>query len=322
MANEESNPHDIYDRLFKRILTLSKKAVIRFINGAFDKDFSDDSTIDYNWTEFEDDNLKKTLADTIITINRSESFHIEAQMYKDENIVIRMIDYGYKHAIRYWDFMELPLNDEKIVNMSFPNQLVIYLNNNNAPSEYKVNINFNDQGEMLYRIPVIQFQDKDIPEIRDKNLVILLPFKLLKLRDQINVSRSADNISRLRELYENDIISTMKASYNTGCLSREDLLILVFLTRKLFRHLYDKFEELKEIPMLHDESLDLEIDKYIDALDEQKELVKQKDAQLNEKDVQLNEKDVQLNEQKELIKKKDALIQKLQAELAMSKTSE
>ncbi|MBO5279026.1 MAG: hypothetical protein J6B06_06030 [Lachnospiraceae bacterium] len=67
----EQKIHQIYDKVFKKILTLSSKSVINLINGLFETDYPPDSTIRYNWTEFEDDGLKKTLADTILTINLS-----------------------------------------------------------------------------------------------------------------------------------------------------------------------------------------------------------------------------------------------------------
>ena len=79
--------YQLYDNAFKRILTLSDKAVINLINGLFGTDYPTDSKITYNWTEHEDKDLKKTLSDSILTINGRESYHIEAQITKDEEIV-------------------------------------------------------------------------------------------------------------------------------------------------------------------------------------------------------------------------------------------
>jgi hypothetical protein len=85
--------HDIFDRIFKRIITLSSPTIVRFINGIFSTDYSLESRVTYNWTEHVDDELKKTISDTIVTINDSDSYHIEAQMYKDDNsILLRMFD--------------------------------------------------------------------------------------------------------------------------------------------------------------------------------------------------------------------------------------
>ena len=46
--------HHIYDKAFKRVLTLSEKTVINLINGLFDTDYPTNSNITYNWTEHED----------------------------------------------------------------------------------------------------------------------------------------------------------------------------------------------------------------------------------------------------------------------------
>ena len=54
----------------------------------------------YNWTEFEKDDLRKILADTILTINGKDSYHMEAQMEEDNAIILRVFDYSYNHALR------------------------------------------------------------------------------------------------------------------------------------------------------------------------------------------------------------------------------
>ena len=56
--------NQIYDKAFKRILTLSDKAVINLINGLFGTDYPTNSKITYNWTEHEDKDLKRTLSDS------------------------------------------------------------------------------------------------------------------------------------------------------------------------------------------------------------------------------------------------------------------
>ena len=35
-----------------------------------------------------------------ITVNGRHSYHMEAQMYKDEEIEFRVFDYGYRYALR------------------------------------------------------------------------------------------------------------------------------------------------------------------------------------------------------------------------------
>lgn len=88
----------IYDKLFKKILTLSSVAVTNLINGLFGTDYPPDSKITYNWTESESKDLTRRLADTIVTIGCSHSYHMEAQMERYNDIVLRVFEYGFGHA--------------------------------------------------------------------------------------------------------------------------------------------------------------------------------------------------------------------------------
>ena len=77
---KEERINQIYDKILKRILTLSTKAVVNLINGLFNTNFPQDSTIVYNWTESIDDKLGKTISDTILRIHMDGEiyrFHIE-----------------------------------------------------------------------------------------------------------------------------------------------------------------------------------------------------------------------------------------------------
>lgn len=102
--------HDMYDRMAKRCLMLSNRAIIQFINGIYEVNHPLDSEVTYNWTEHEDDDLRKTLADTIITIGGVSSYHLEFQMSEDGSITFRILEYGFNHAIknrrmrRFWNF--------------------------------------------------------------------------------------------------------------------------------------------------------------------------------------------------------------------------
>ena len=84
--------YHIYDKVFKKILTLSSTSIIKLINGLFDTNRPTNSSITYNWTEVEDDSLRRILADTIITINETDSYHLEAQMTEQEDIIFRIFD--------------------------------------------------------------------------------------------------------------------------------------------------------------------------------------------------------------------------------------
>ena len=98
-AREEESITQIYDKIFKRILTLSNVAVVNFINGIFGKNFPTDSKLTYNWTENIKNSLEKTIADTVITVSPpagqggdSEKFHAEVQINSDSTITIRVFE--------------------------------------------------------------------------------------------------------------------------------------------------------------------------------------------------------------------------------------
>ena len=142
----------IYDKVFKKILTLSSTAVVNLINGLFDTNFPTESTITYNWTEFQDKELKRVLADTIVTVNGQYSYHMEAQMYEDEDIVFRIFEYGYGHANRNRE------QEENIYCLNFPEARIIYLYNaKKVPDKSILRLDFGEQGFFDYEVKNFNF---------------------------------------------------------------------------------------------------------------------------------------------------------------------
>ena len=123
--------YHIYDKAFKRILTLSEKTVINLINGLFDTDYPTDSKITYNWTEHEDKELKRTLADSILTINGRDSYHIEAQMTEDEEIVFLFIENGFGHAYKNLEELQNFVVDD-IIDSIYKNEAVGNISHSDA----------------------------------------------------------------------------------------------------------------------------------------------------------------------------------------------
>lgn len=277
------SPHDIFDRVFKICLSLSAKAVIGMINGLFDTDYPLNSKVTYNWTEFEDHGtLRKILADTIITINEAEAYHFEAQI-EDDDIVLRVFEYGFMHGIRGMKKMTNSETGESFYEMQYPRQMVIYLDEaKRIPDDYAVRIRFQNQGTFTYHIPVIRFQQETIEDIKKKHLIILLPFKLLSLRKDFEKEQSKENIERLLKLYRNDIIDLVDGAYEAGEIDSKDRLDILSLTRKLLEHLYQKYDEVwKVITIMRDQSLTLDTDVYRFALEEKEMKIDQMQEQIN-----------------------------------------
>ena len=168
----------IFDKIFKKVITLSCKAVVNLINGLFDTDYPLDSEVTYNWTEFHDEELRKTLADTIITIDGKYSYHLEAQISKDNEIIFRMFEYGFRHAN-----LNREREDDNYI-LRFPKPVIIYLYyTGKVPDEYTLTLEFDEGAAKFdYTVPVIKLPELTVEELNEKKMVILIPFHLLKLR--------------------------------------------------------------------------------------------------------------------------------------------
>ena len=261
--------HHIYDKAFKRILTLSDKAVINLINGLFGTDYPTNSKITYNWTEHEDKELKRTLSDSILTINGRDIYHMEAQMTEDEEIVFRVFEYGFGHAYKNRTY------EDGSETMIFPRPCIIYLDEgkkDKIPDEYTLVLKFENQGEFSYKVPVFKLQNISLQELNDKKLIALLPFLLLKLRKKIEKIRSKENLEELQNLVMNDIMITIRKNEEVGNLSSIDAINLIDLTSKLYMQIYSKYKEMGEFTMrLFDQSMELAGDKYEKTVEELQE---------------------------------------------------
>ena len=280
--------YHIYDKVFKKVLTLSSKAVINLINGLFETNYPASSIIRYNWTEFVDGELRKTLADTIITINEKHSYHLEAQMTRDETIVLRVFEYGFSHA------NQNSTSNETYSELCFPEPKIIYLApEGSIPEEYILRLNFGSQGYFDYKVSAFLFNQISVEELNQKKMIILIPFMLLKLRSAMSKSRSKDNLEALKYLIQHDILESIEENLKLGNITQSDARKLKRYTHKLYEQIYSHYEEMEELNEMTDESLMLDID-IIEKEHEQK--LAEMDSALQEKINALKEKDNALKE--------------------------
>ena len=272
--------YQIYDKAFKRILTLSEKTVINLINGLFDTDYPTNSKITYNWTEHENKDLKRTLADSILTINGRDSYHIEAQMTEDEEIVFRFIEYGFGHAFKNRMFID---GGERMV---FPRPCILYLDEgkkDKLPDDYTLIMQFENQGEFEYKVPLVKLQNMTVAELNEKKLIALLPFKLLKLRKKIENLRTEENLKELQSLVIDDIMNAIDTNVEAGNISSTEAFDLKALTTLLYMKIYSRYKELEDFTMrLYDQSLELPSDKYEKTVEELEEEVAEMKAENQE----------------------------------------
>lgn len=294
MSENEKKIHTIYDRIGKRCISLSKRSTVQLINGLYHKDYPEDSEVDYNWTEHHADDLHKTLADTIVTINYRDSYHIEMQMTVDESIVLRVFEYGFGHAIKR--------RDDRYY-LRFPSPLVLYLcEAERAPDFLHLMIEFENQGIYDYKVPVVKFQQISLEEVKQRKLITLLPFQMLRLRKAIEKERTPENLSALKRLIFHDIIDTIDENAVVGNLSRIDAAKLREMTVTLYRHIYNGYVEMEEAGMneMIEDALILEMDVYeqkINQLEKRSVELEQRNDELANQEIQLKEQTNQLKDE-------------------------
>lgn len=271
----DDNIVQIYDKIFKRILTLSNVAVVNFINGIFGRNFPTDSKLTYNWTENIKNSLEKTIADTIITVNDTEKFHAEVQINNDSTIAMRVFDYGYQDALKY-----KKIETDRII-LEFPQSKVIFLEHNNStPNSIILELRFKNQGKYEYTVPTMKFLDYSIDELNNQHLVILLPLYLLKLRKEIEKEQSKENALKLKTLINDGIIKSIEDNEKAGNITHDDTIILIGLLEKLYTHLYGNIQKFKEegVKDMLTEKLILDIDRVIYKAEKDKEKAEEKKA--------------------------------------------
>ncbi len=289
--------YQIYDKIFKKILTLSSGAVVNLINGLFGTDYPKDSTITYNWTEFVGDELKRILADTIITINGAGSYHMEAQMTEDDDIIFRVFEYGISHAGR------TRVSDRYGCRLYLPQPKIIYLySGENVPDEYVLSLYLGNEKLNDYRVSTFKFLETDTETLNDKKMVILIPFALLRMRKVMEKERTPENMAALQSIIQNDIIGSVEENLRLGNITVEDAQKLKRLTHKLYEHIYAHYNELEVLSEMTDESLMLDID-IIEKKHEEE--LAAKDKEHKELTKMLAEKDKQIEELMRLLAEKE-----------------
>lgn len=290
MSNEI---YQIYDRIFKRIFSLSNLAIINLINGLFDKNYPSDSNVEYSNTEFINTGLQKRFADVLVFINNIP-YHLEAQMTDDGSIVVRVFEYGFHSAMYHRS------NDSVL---RFPDPVIIYLDSEkDYPETSSLTLDFGTQGTFLYHVKNFLYQKHEIKELNQKKLIILIPFHLLKLRHVIEKDTSQRNFQLLQELIINDILSSIKANLTVGNITVDDASQLRELTLQLYDHIYSHYEELggyADMKPLLDGALELPLDKYrirIDELEQEKQSLKQEKQSLEQERQSLEQENKHLLE--------------------------
>ena len=105
-------------------------------------------------------------------------------------------------------------------------------------------------------------------------MIILIPFKLLKLKNIIKQNPTPENFAALQELVLHDIIGSIKANLEVGNITENDAEELKELTLQLYKHIYQQYDKLgggDHMKQLIEGAMELPGDKYRNEISELKE---------------------------------------------------
>lgn len=227
-------------------MKLSSAAVIHFINGLFETNHPLESTVEYPNTETVSNKLRRLLSDMIVIIGGTHAYHIEAEIRNNENIVIRVFEYGFAEGLRTKTTSE----DGRKISVKFPNARIIYWETTEeAPDEVTLSLEFPEGGNHEYKVKTFKFLSCGLEELEKRKLAILLPFYVLKLRKRASSARSARRLSELAaemKAVMDELVAAAERAVEAGLLSEADGRAVLEYTEKLYRELYQDYEEFKE----------------------------------------------------------------------------
>ena len=216
MNNNPINAVLNYDGIAKRTLqSLKDDVIINFINITFSKNFDSNAKVIRMATESYNAEIKQKRCDYFININ-NEMFLIEIQSYDDNEMAVRIFDYGVRGAILH----SKNNTGEDIVDLNLAEPAVFYLRKGNKPHEtLKLRLTKQSGGEFIYEARVIYLDDYSFSEMIDKYMFPMIPFYPMRYEkilfsshtDQDEKTILADIIDcnrRLKQTYKDGIISS------------------------------------------------------------------------------------------------------------------
>ena len=181
----------VFDDVFRTIAQKMPHLLIPLINEVFHTNYSEDEDFEQLRNEHYE-KYGKIITDSIIRIGR-HIYHLECQSEKDAEMVIRMFEYDISIALEHASDLD------EIWEIEFPQSCVLYIRNHRSLPEYHTAIvKFSDGQTVTYRVPIIHAQKYTVNAMFEKNLLLLLPYHILRYEHFLKSNKS--NEKKLNQL--------------------------------------------------------------------------------------------------------------------------
>ena len=247
------------DHIMRTLFRLSKRTVVRLINGLFHESFRvEEVKLRYANSRFITDRLDTVEGDAFLTVEVSgakKEFHVEFQTLNDSAMAVRMFEYGFRHALEH--YRSSSAAQTETIDLFFPRQLVIFLEENERIGEtVELKLHFPDGQTVVYQAPTLRYWNYTGEELVRQQLYALIPLQVFRIRKRLqHIARSglADEEKRQRMLAEFNVLKAiisrtleqLEGLYNDDELDTGDferlLLVLQNITDYLYNH-YDIYQ--------------------------------------------------------------------------------
>jgi hypothetical protein len=249
------NPSHLFDRAFKRAMRLSSPAVIRFINGAFGTSHPLDAEVEYLSTEHITGSLRQSICDMLVRLNHDDAlkYLTESQTGADGDISFRIWNYSYLEGMRN------RTTKGHVTEIKLVPAIVICLEPGpSTPDTLSVKITGMDGDAHTFTYPTLKLLDYTVEELEERDLSILLPFYLLKLRKRVQSAKTEEKrrelTGEMKELVEK-LTAALERCEQKGKLDKSDTQTLIALMGKLYDNLYKGYPEFEEVHEMVDDML-------------------------------------------------------------------
>jgi hypothetical protein len=186
------------------------------------------------------------MSDMIVIVNGVHTYHLEDEIEDDENIAVRVFEYGFAEGLR----TKTVLDGGERITLKFPNARIIYWETTKkTPDEVVLALEFPDGGHCDYEVKTLKFLEHEIEELEKRKLVILFPFYVLKLRKKVVSAKTSSARAKLalemKSLLD-ELMTAIGRAAETGLMNETDGRSVLEYTERLYSELYKGYDEFKE----------------------------------------------------------------------------
>ena len=228
----------IFDDVFRTVIEKMSYLAVPLINEVFHTSYPEDVKI----TQLRNEHQQKDgeiITDSCLLIGK-KMYHIECQSTDDTTMAIRMIEYDFAIAV------ENAEKQGRRYRIEFPRSCVLFLRSSgNTPDYLEADVIFPDGKTHVYSIPAIKMADYTKDHIFEKNLLMLLPFYIMRYeKKKHDMRKNLELLQILLDEYDEIRINLEKELTETG--KAELYTNLTKLIVKIADHIFEKEEDIRK----------------------------------------------------------------------------